>query len=309
MSIVERILPVFDRNYATEKRDVIWDMCMKDALKTVINEHNLENMCCTSLVSGFGGGGGVPEIVRMAEALGIAGVSNPENDAAYGHHFPSPTNVEKLTTDEILDKIQAALPFQISFPDFYGNCYVGTTTKYGVTSNRHIFYLWILKRIMELCPDRNSSIIEIGAGFGILGYYLHGIGYRDYTAIDLAMVNACQTYFLSRNIPDRNIILSGDVENPFDPEHKDSIKLLHATDFKDVPKNRFSIMVNMDGLTEYGIEAATKYVQSDCAPILLSINHEVNTFRVIDIEQPHRKLKSRYPFWLRAGYVEEVYAP
>lgn len=160
---------------------------------------------------------------------------------------------------------------------------------------------------MELYPDPNTSIIEIGAGFGLLGYYLHGMGYRDYTVIDLALVNACQTYFLAQNLPDRKLILSGDVLDPFDRVHKDAIKLLHATDFHDVPKGRFRIMINMDGLTEYGYEVARKYVQSDCADTLLSINHEVNTFRVFDIEQPHRKLKQRSLFWLRPGYVEEIY--
>ena len=212
-----------------------------------------------------------------------------------------------MSTDQVLDSVQWVLPFPINFPPFSGNCTQGIQTKYGVASNRHIFYLWVVKRIIELCPNKNSSIIEIGAGFGLLGYYLDRIGYRDYTTIDLAMINACQTYFLSRNLPYRNLILSGDVENPFDPQHNDSIKLLHSTDFKDVPKNRFSIMVNMDGLTEYGLAEASKYAQSDCAPILFSINCESNPYRVYDIAQPSRKLVYRYPFWLRPGYIEELY--
>lgn len=307
MSIVDRILPVFKKNYPREVRDVIWNYCMEQAMMADLNEANLENMCGTALVSGFGGGGGQPELVRLAEALGVSGISNPENDAAHKRHVLSPTNVANLTSDEILDKIQTAIPFPINFPPFSGNCSQGLTTRFGVTANRHVFYLWVLKRIMELCPDKTIGIIEIGAGFGVLGYYLDRVGYRDYTTIDLALINACQTYFLARNLPERNIIISGDVENPFDPKHKDSIKLLHSTDFENVPKNRFAIMVNMDGLTEMGLSHASKYVQSDCAPMFLSINHEVNPYRVIDIQQTHRKLKYRYPFWLRDGYVEELY--
>lgn len=308
MSIVERILPVFQRNYPREVRDVVWNYCMNMAMSVELNEFNLENMCQTALVSGFGGGGGHPEIVKLAEALGVCGITNPENDAAHKKHMPPPANVDRLTPDEILDKIQGVLPFRIEFPPFSGNCKQGLVTKYGVTANRHIFYLWVLKRILELCPDPKTGIVEIGAGFGVLGYYLDRLGYRDYTTIDLALINACQTYFLSRNLLGRDIIISGDVENPFDFQYKDSIKLLHSTDFKDVPRNRFGIMVNMDGFTEMGFDQASRYVQSDCAPILLSINHEIYPYRVCDIGQPHRKRVSRYLFWLREGYVEEVYA-
>ena len=307
MSIMDRILPVFQTNYPRETRDVIWNYVMASSMKAELTEANLENMCQTALVGGFGGGGGKVELVKLAEALGVCGITNPENDAAHKRHVPPPVNVDNLTPDEILDKIQAVLPFDITFPPFSGNCKQGLPTKYGVTADRHIFYLWVLKRIMELCPDRNSGILEIGAGFGVLGYYLDKVGYRDYTTIDLALINACQTYFLSKNLYGRNIIVSHEVVRPFDVMYKDCIKLLHSTDFEAVPKNRFSIMVNMDGLTEMGIAEAEKYVQSDCAPLLLSINHEVNAYRVADLKQP-RKLKYRYPFWLRDGYVEELYA-
>lgn len=301
MSIMERILPVFSKNYPLETRDAIWNYCMSLIKGWEINEANLENMCGTPLTAGFVGTGGGGQIILLAEALGVFTITNVETGAK------GTASVSTLSIDQVLDKIQEVLPFKISFPPFSGNCKQGIVTKYDVTSNRHIFYLWVLKRIMELCPYAGSGILEVGAGFGLLGYYLDKVGYRDYTTIDLALINACQTYFLAKNLPERNLIISGDVENPFDEKYKDSIKLLHSTDFKSVPKNRFSIMVNIDGLTEYGIAEATKYVQSDCAPVLLSINCESNPYRVFDIAQPKRRLEYRYPFWLRAGYVEELY--
>lgn len=307
MTITERIIPVFKKNYPLEVRDDVWNYCMSKADQVPINETNLENMCGTDLVTGFGGGGGKEEIIKLAEALGISGISNPEADRVEKSHVSPKTNVDTLTADEILDRIHGSLGFPIEFPKFSGNCKQGLQTKYGVTSNRHIFYLWVMKRILELCPDRSSGIIEIGAGFGVLGYYLDRLGYSDYTTIDLALINSCQTYFLNKNLPERHIIISGDVQNPFDAKWKDSIKLLHSTDFSSVPKDRFRLMVNMDGLTEMGIPEATKYVSSECATMLLSINHEVNPYRVFELSQPHRILKYRYPFWLRDGYVEELY--
>lgn len=308
-NILDRIVPIFRKNYNVEVRDFVWNACMEKAIKVDLTEQNFENMCQTDLVQGYGGGGGGFELVRLAEAVGVAGIGNPENDAYHKTRMPPMANVDGLTPDQILDRIQSVYPFKIQFPEFSGNCLQGIQTKYGVTSNRHLFYLWVLKRVVELCPDRNTGIIEIGAGFGILGYYLHHLGYTDYTTIDLALINACQSYFLHKNLPERNLILSGEVENPFDVKHRDSIKLLHSSDFKSVPTNRFGLMVNMDGLTEYGVGQATLYVQSDCAPVLLSINHEVHPYRVCELPQPNRKMAYRYPFWLRPGYVEELYVP
>jgi hypothetical protein len=280
---------------------------MEQAMQVELNEANLKNMCGTKLVTGFHDAGGYEEIVMLAKALGIYGITNPENDAYHRSVILPHANQAQFTADQLLDRIQDTLGFPINLPPFTGNYVKGFSTKYGIIGRRFVFYLWLLKRILELCPEPHSGIIEIGAGFGVLGYFLDKLGYKDYTTIDLALVNACQTYFLAKNLPDRNIILSGDVQNPFDPKYKDSIKLLHSTDFHDVPKNRFAIMVNMDGLTEYGIQEASKYVQSDCAPMLLSINHEVNAYRVCEIPQPNRNMKYRYPFWLRGGYVEELY--
>ena len=309
MKLIERILSVFHKNYPLEKRDAVWNNCMEKAMQSELNEANLENMYETNLIYGFGNRtGGMEEVVALAKAVGVCGIDNPENNAFFGHYVSPPVNLEHLSLKEILDKIQEKLSFRIEFPTFTGNCSRDLQTEqYGVLTDRYIHYLWVLDRVMELCPDRNSSIIEVGAGFGVLGYYLDKAGYRDYTTVDLALVNACQTYFLAKNLPNRDIILSGDVPDPFDPQHKYEIKLLHANDFCNVPSRRFDIMVNIDGLTEYGIEQASKYVQSDCADMLLSINHEMNPFRVCDIEQSHRKRAYRYPFWLRDGYVEELY--
>ena len=65
-------------------------------------------------------------------------------------------------------------------------------------------------------------------------------------------------------------------------------------------------MVNIDGLTEMGIDVATKYLDSDCSPMMLSVNHEMNTYRVCDLKT-RKKMIYRYPFWVRDGYAEELY--
>ena len=304
-SIVQRITSILPSNYNSETRSGIWDWCLSYNTQVSVNRDTLEDMSNNNLTWGIFGGDREDlnrlSLINLAKALGIYGILNTESDVLKPRKLP-----DDISNDEILQQVENKIGFKINFPEFIGNRII-TKTNYGILTDRHCHYLWMAKRIMELCPDKNSAILEIGAGIGILGYYLDKVGYKDYTTIDLAYANACQTYFLARNLPERNIILSKDKENPFDIEHKDSIKLLHSTDFKNVPKNRFNIIINIDSLTEMNPEDATTYMQSNCAPLFLSVNHEVNNYRVIDHHEPNRKLVYRYPFWIREGYVEELY--
>lgn len=301
--MIDRIFKTLKRNEPNEKREQQWDWCYSYSTQVEINENSLENMANSYLVHGFFGGtdavytSGI--INKFAAALGIYGLENPEGGA---NPLPRANNI--IYSDlELLTKIQAILDFDITFPPFIGGRII-IKTPYGIVTERHLHYLWVVKRILELCPDRNTKIVEIGGGIGLLGWYLDRLGYKDFTIIDLSRINACQTYFLYKNLPHRNFILSGEAENPY--ENTDDIKILHSTDFVNVPKNRWDIMINIDGLTEMGKDVAFNYVDSDCSPMLLSINHEVNNYRMCELNTS-KKLIYRYPFWLREGYVEELY--
>jgi hypothetical protein len=69
--------------------------------------------------------------------------------------------------------------------------------------------------------------------------------------------------------------------------------------------------VNVDSLTELGEELATRYFRraAEVAPTFLSVNHEANPFRVIDLHQKTGVFREsfRVPYWVRKGYVEEVF--
>lgn len=307
MSILDRILKAFKKNFESEKRDTIWDHCVSIISTIELNEANLDNFTKNNLTYGMFGGSS-PEvnrkiIIKLAEAVGVTGLNNPEG---IQHNLYPKTFAPNFSDNELLRMIEPMIGFKLKMPDFIGNLNI-PTTDYGIITDRHCHYLWITKRIMELCPDRNSGIIEIGAGLGLLSYFLDQQGYKDFTAIDLSYSNAIQTNFINKNMPDRKLLLSGERANPFDEDSTGYIKILHATDFKDIPKNRYAIIVNIDGLTEMGIEEARKYFDSDCAELFLSINHEVNQYRIIELACTTRKLVYRYPFWLREGYVEELY--
>ena len=312
--MIERIARILNMNLPKETRSKIWEWCFSHVSAVPFTEENLDNMSNTELVWGIYGGYPGNEsnetlnkkaIENLAKAVGVRGVQNPEG----GFNACPVINSKELTDSELLQRIERVIGFKINLPKFTGNSHA-LETDYGIVSDRHCHYLWLMKRIIELLPPRSNkrySIIEIGAGIGFLGYYLYKAGYFDYTIIDLAYTNAIQAYFLQRNLPKADLILSGEVKNPFSSKYKTYLKILHTSDFVNVPKRRFDLMINIDGLTEMTIADAHRYVNNDYARLFLSINHEMNDFRAIDICKATKNLKYRYPFWLREGYVEELY--
>ncbi len=288
--MINRLINILNRNLPLENREATWNWCLAYNNSIDITESTLENMADNNLCFGFFGG------------LYIG------NDEA-SHKARAIFSIQKLAVelgvDNDLESIEKELGFKINLPDFIGGRKVLQTER-GIISDRHCHYLWVMKQIIDRFPDRKTRIIEVGAGLGLLGYFLDRAGYKDYTTIDLAYANLCQSYFLYKNLPDRDLILSGEKENPFDLKYKDSLKLLHSTDFRDI--DRWDIMINMDSLPEMNIEEAIKYISSS-VPLLLSINRENYNFHVTDLAQKYRKQLYRKSFILRddSQYFEELY--
>lgn len=306
--MIERILPALYRNYPREERSQLWDWCMSYATIVDVTPENLDNMANNGLVHGFFGGThqvvNEHAVISLAQALGVYGIQNPENGNSV---FPT-SNYLGVSTDDILNAIEKKIGFAIDLPRFVGGR-KDTMTGRGIITDRHCHYLYVAKRITDLFPNRDTRIIEVGAGLGLLGYFLDKLGYKDYTTIDLAYTNVCQAWFLHKNLSERELILSNEVENPFCSCHNDKIKILHSSDFSEASIESYDLMVNMDGLTEMKEHVAFGYFRSRVANTLLSINHEVNKFRVCELDpnEKFRKREYRYPFWVRHGYVEELY--
>jgi hypothetical protein len=304
-AIIARILKAYSRNDGKENPSDMWEYCVRRSKEVDLTTENLDNMGNSTLVTGFFGITATPddnEALRLlAEALGVRGIQNPE-----GAVNPAPICNKPITNTELLAGIKKAIGIDLKMPEFYGNKSEGLNIQGEFITARHCYYLLLLKRILDYFPNRNTSIIEIGAGIGLLGYFLDQCGYKDYTIIDLARTNTIQAYFLHKNLPERRIILSGEVVCPF--TRTGDIKILHVSDFMNLSSFRYELMVSMDGLTEMKIEDAKDYINSDCAFHFLSVNHEQNDFRAIEIYDPEtRILKYRYPFHVRPGYVEEMY--
>jgi len=247
------------------------------------------------------------KLAGLAESLGCVPVENPEAGPwAELVHMPP---------DEMLDRISAALGWEFQAPGFQGGLY-GIVTRRGLVTSRDMAGLYVAHRASAIVLDKHTPVCEIGAGAGYTAFYLWHLGYRHITLIDLPTVNVAQTWFLGRNLPDARLILSGE-DGVFSSE--EGIRILTPRYFALVPGDYFALVINVDSMPEIDEEIVTDYLRrmKRNTKRFLSINHEgmhpltagkrhLRVADVVDKVGGFRRL-ARFPFWLRKGYVEQLY--
>lgn len=231
-------------------------------------------------------------LLRLAEALAVAHVRSPEQ-SDYG---------APLTFADLHARIESALGFPLRFPDVgapYGVRLGGSLLPEHAFS--HAYAAW---RIGQLGGTRFA---EIGGGFGGLAWFMR-TPRRRHTILDLPFTNALQGWFLLKAGLD--VSLHGEAEA--------AIRVLPWWEIE--RDETYDIVINQDSIPEMPPETASGYVARirAIAPLFYSINQEAaapNTeaFRQVIVPElvardgGYRRL-SRNLFWLRDGYVEEVYA-
>jgi hypothetical protein len=234
------------------------------------------------------------KLVTLGDALGVTEIDNPEAYCAVPQPPPAPQ------TDELLERIEQALGFKIDFPNPFPNEF-GLATKRGIVGYRAINALYQAHRIKTLVGRiRNPRILEIGGGTGRTAYYAHKLQLKNYSIVDLPFTAISQGYFLGRTLGPESIAVDGESDTP------DSIKL-YAPETFFARREGYDLVVNVDSLTEMGRETASAYLKAirSRADRFLSINHESNEFTVRQVAG--LPPQSRYPHWMRRGYVEELY--
>jgi hypothetical protein len=228
-------------------------------------------------------------LLRLTEAVGVRRIEYPE-----GTPQSAPPDPEAL-----LRELDDAFGFAINFPNpFAGE--VGLETSRGVASYRSIQALYQAFRIRQLSSP-GSKVLEIGAGLGRTAYYATQFGFRDYTIVDLPITNVAQAYFLGRSLGETSISL-------FQEDNAD-VRVLPPSAFLE-SQDHYSLIVNVDSMTEMGRDTAKEYCRAikSRAAAFLSINHEFNPLTVQDIcREVGLKRLSRTPYWLRRGYVDEIF--
>ena len=235
-------------------------------------------------------------LISLSEAIGGRRLFNPVSKSCIQ------ANIEELIV-EIENKFGIDIEFPNIFPDDFG-----LNSTRGIIHYRAALALYQAWRVNKISLQfyGRPSILEIGGGLGRAAFYTYKFGIKDYTIVDIPITSIAQGYFLGRTLGEEKIFLSGEEMNE---QNSEKIKLISPEQlFKE--EKKFDLIVNFDGLTEYGKTDIDQYwdfikKQTKC---FLSVNHEMNQFTVFDLAKGDSSVINfeRFPFWLRRGYDEEI---
>ncbi len=235
-------------------------------------------------------------LISLCEAVGVIAMSNPES-----------LKIKKaINTEVAIELLEKEFGFELCFPNPFEGEY-GLETKKGIISYRAIQAVYQAWKISKTAKDlSNPSILEIGGGLGRTAYYCRHFGIYDYTIVDIPMSSISQGNFLGRVLPEEDLILLGESGKASNSK----IKLIHTNEFFS-SERKYDLIVNVDSLTELDISIAKQYIKKigQVSDLFLSINHENNSFTINSIWKENFGLNKLYrnPYWLRRGYVEELF--
>ena len=234
-------------------------------------------------------------LVRFAESVGAVSMDNPESELEYRSLWKTENVLSEL------DKV--CMPF--SMPNPFANEH-GAGSSRGVISYRvpqALYQAWRIKQLVD--GIQNPRVLEIGAGLGRTAFYAYELEIKDYTIVDLPISTIAQAYYLGRTLGEENIHLDGEL---FD-DGSNRVKIITPDTFLAESKT-YDLILNVDSLPEMDFHVAQAYWEKIKAStnIFLSINHEVNSFRVRDllVKDLNSLNVQRGLYWMRKGYVEEL---
>lgn len=232
-------------------------------------------------------------IVALAEYCGVIRMNSPEACLT-----PKKKRVDAVALlEEVIDR---CFPKGTVLP----NPYVGergVLTRFGVASLRVPSAMYQALRVRDL----GSRICEIGPGLGRTAYFARLLGASSYTLVDLPISSLSQGYYLGRALPADRVSFSENSEADAEIKFQSPSSFLRGTE-------TFDVVLNVDSLTEIGIDAARNYLRSIVGRtrFFYSINHECNEFCVRELiaaEFPEYKTVFSSRSWVRQGYIEELY--
>jgi len=246
-------------------------------------------------------------LVSLGQAVGVKTVTSIEQQGVEPH-------IKALSVDlsQLVREIENDAGFSIASPK------IGAT--YGCIINEKLITLdgvingYVAHRLKQLGVTKSAAVVEIGGGFGCLAEIVaRAIGCK-YSVYDLPWVSAIQGYYLIMSLPEGTVKLLG--------EQTGSIEVLPFWHFDNLPDKSVEYIVNSDSLPEMGYDTARGYIEKiakNLRGMFLSINQEAqaknansgvqNCVHAIAKSVGGLQLASRSIYWMRQGYVEEVFIP
>jgi hypothetical protein len=251
----------------------------------------------------------VDVVVSLGTALGLRPRANPA--------VPDPPNVFELDIEAQLEAIGDKLGWDLLPPQVGG--LAGLPFRGQIIPLKYLYQVYAAHRLQAIAGGHISSCLEIGGGVGFLGYFCASNGIvRDYTIIDLPLVNLLQGYLLLRSDVADRVELFGESSQAT----TDSPRLRVFPDIAigKLADKSVTMAINQDSFPEMDHNTMTRYlgeIVRIAESHLLSINHESaqqvsDTFSHGCVHTaaktvPGLEQLSRTPSWLRPGYVEEVF--
>jgi len=246
-------------------------------------------------------------LISLAEGIGVLPAENPEQGAAgnWGRNIQS-------DPDEVALAVSRQLGIDIVPPG--GVIPVaGIRLRNGILHYRHINALYMAARIRDLTRP-GDRIAEFGAGLGLVAFYLRKMGRSDTTLFDIPITNMLSGWFLLGALGDDAVCLEGEAPRP------DAVKIRANWNCVEIPDGHLRLTANQDSFPEINRKIFDEYlrqIKRNTTDYLLSINHEVehgiaggekhlNVSKLIGSD-PEMKRIYRGPYWIRRGYVEELY--
>jgi hypothetical protein len=249
------------------------------------------------------------KLVSLAEAVGVLPVENPEQ-GSFGislHRDP----------DALVAVISGRLGLDISPPDVDGGLLKLQTSRglFGERDLNAIFTAFLLARVLG--QKQTHRICEIGGGTGRVAYWSTRFGLGSYAIIDLPHVNVVQGYYLLKCLKGDRVVLYGE---PWTETADGVVRVLPTHAIHESQGEPYDLVLNQDSFPEMNPTTVREYLEwigRVCTGRLLSINHESKP--PYGDALPHRSVPEiieelggyerldRFPYWLRKGYVAELY--
>lgn len=306
-----KFLQILDNNNPLELAEYLCNMSRQDATNgTVQGDLEYERITKDPEYRDFIALMTKDRLVSFAEAIGVLPCENPEQ-GPWGESI-------YVDIDLLEQEIEVALGIDIT-PPFIDGGLLKIVSKKSLFNERDInamYTAWTLTNILQ--KKREARICEIGAGSGRLAYWANRFGFETYTIFDLPRINVIQGYYLLKSLGKDKIVLFGE-NSDFSSSNK--VVILPYFHIDKISEKKFDLVVNQDSFPEIDEDSVLNYlkwIKKTSKRFFYSINHEskppsmgggkqLNVANLISEVGGYRR-ESRALYWLRKGYVAEVYS-
>ena len=194
-----------------------------------------------------------------------------------------------LDIEAILPLIDLKCGFKVEFPEIFDySAHSALICSRGKISSRMMYALYYVYNIAKNVENiSEASVLEIGAGTGRTAYYAFKFGFKKYTIVDIISTQIVQAHYNFNLLGTDKVSLYGE-----DNYNNCFLNLCPADKFNYL-NDTYDIICNFDGLTEYGIDIATNYLNRSMSLTkkFLSINHTTNSYSFTDLYSKIKNIK------------------